>query len=128
MKSSFESPPRRVLPSVLEKIKSTYIVWHGYYNTLPKTQKYTLGNKVDNLFTDLIETVSTAIFLKQADKLPFLRQAIRKLDTLNIFIMILWETQSLDEKKYITLSLSLNEIGKMLGGWYGKLDKENSPS
>jgi len=66
--------------------------------------------------------------LKQADKLPFLRQAIRKLDTLNIFIMILWETQSLDEKKYITLSLSLNEIGKMLGGWYGKLDKENSPS
>jgi len=112
---------------VLEKIKSAYILWHRYHDTLQKTQKYTLGNKVDDLFTDLIEAVSTAIFLKQADKIPFIRHAIRKLDTLNIFIMILWETKSLDEKKYITLSIPLNEVGKMLGGWYGKLEKENSP-
>jgi len=31
--------------------------------------------------------------------------------------MILWETKSFDDKKYITLSVMLEEIGKMLGGW-----------
>jgi hypothetical protein len=41
--------------------------------------------------------------------------------------MILWETKSLDDKKYITLSVILDEVGKMLGGWNGQLIKQNSP-
>jgi hypothetical protein len=41
--------------------------------------------------------------------------------------MVLWETKSLDNKKYIALSLPVDEIGKMLGGWNGQLTKQNSP-
>ena len=41
--------------------------------------------------------------------------------------MILWETKSIENKRYIALSEPLNEIGRMLGGWNGKLTKENSP-
>lgn len=41
--------------------------------------------------------------------------------------MVLWETKSIDDKKYISLSEHLNEIGKMLGGWIGQLQKQNSP-
>ncbi len=37
--------------------------------------------------------------------------------------MILWETKSLDDKKYIGLSEKLEEVGKMLGGWNGQLTK-----
>ena len=41
--------------------------------------------------------------------------------------MILWETKSLDNKKYIAVSGPLDEIGRMLGGWNGKLtEKQNS--
>ncbi len=43
-----------------------------------------------------------------------------------IFLMMLWETKSLDNKKYIALSEKLNEIGRNLGGWRGKIEKENS--
>ena len=32
--------------------------------------------------------------------------------------MILWETKSLDDKKYIAISVKIDEIGKMLGAWY----------
>jgi len=39
----------------------------------------------------------------------------------------LWETKSLDNKKYIALSEELNEVGRMLGGWYGQLKKQTSP-
>lgn len=41
--------------------------------------------------------------------------------------MILWETKSLDNKKYINLSIKIDEAGKMLGGWSGQLKKQNSP-
>jgi len=42
--------------------------------------------------------------------------------------MILWEAKSLDNKKYIALSMKIEEIGKMLGGWNGQLLKQNSPN
>lgn len=35
----------------------------------------------------------------------------------------LWETKSLDNKKYIALSEKIDEIGRMLGGWNGQLTK-----
>ncbi len=41
--------------------------------------------------------------------------------------MVLWEAGSLETKKYAALSLPLEEIGKMLGGWNGQLQKQNSP-
>jgi hypothetical protein len=40
--------------------------------------------------------------------------------------MVLWETKSINDKKYIALSLQMEEIGKMLGGWNGQLTKQNS--
>jgi hypothetical protein len=49
------------------------------------------------------------------------------MDTSKILLMILWETKSLDNAKYIALSEPLDEIGKMLGGWLGQLQKQNSP-
>jgi len=120
-------PPARFLP-VLEKIKRAYIIWHEYHNTLPKTQRYSLGNRIDKIFIELIEAISTAIFLAKEEKLPYVRLSIRKSDTLKILIMILWETKSLDNNKYVTLSIPLDEAGKMLGGWNGQLAKQNSPA
>ena len=35
--------------------------------------------------------------------------------------MVLWESKSLEDKKYINLSVKLEEIGKNLGGWNGQL-------
>ena len=50
--------------------------------------------------------------------------------------MIIWETKSFDDQKYISLSLKIEEFGRDLGGWNGKLlksiqqlqDKQNSPN
>ena len=112
---------------MLQKIKSAYLLWYGYYKTLPKTHRYSLGKRVDNLFAEIIEAVATASFLAKGEKLPYVRLAIRKTDALKIFLMILWETKSLDNKKCICLSQKIDEIGRMLGGWSGQLVKQNSP-
>ncbi len=119
------SPPPTLLP-LLQKIKSTYLVWYEYYPTIPKTHRYSLGQKIDTIFIEIIEALATASYITREEKMPFVRVSIRKTDTLKILLMILWESESLDTKKYIALSIKIDEIGKMLGGWHGQLQKQNS--
>ena len=122
--SDFTPPP--LLP-LLAKAKTTYLVWITFYQTLPKIHKHSLGQKIDTILVEIIEAIAIASFLYREEKIPWIRLAIRKTDTVKILLMILWETKSLDDKKYITLSMGINEIGKMLGGWNGQLIKQNSP-
>lgn len=79
------------------------------------------------MFIEIIEAVSAAAFLSREEKLPYVRLATRKVDALKLLCMILWETKSLDTKKYIALSEILDEVGKMLGGWNGQLAKNSTP-
>lgn len=125
------TPPRsnlqeKLLP-ILQKIKSVYIFWYTIYHTVPKTHRYTLAIKIDNLSIEIIEMVSSASFVKKEDKIPYLRTAIRKSDTLKVLLLVLWETRSIDTKKYELLSMPIDEIGRMLGGWLGQTEKQNSP-
>ena len=119
-------PPQRVLP-VLQKLKSAYLLWYGYYHVLPKPHRYSLGQRVDTLFIHAIEAVATASFLPREAKQPYVHVAIRKVDTVKLLLLMLWETKSLEEKQYIALSLQLDEAGRQLGGWNGQLTK-NSPA
>ena len=124
-------PPPQLLP-VLAKVKSCYLVWITFYQILPKIHKYTLGQKIDTLFIEIIEAIAIATFLSQEEKHPLVKLAIRKTDTLKILLMVLWETKSIDNKKYLALSVKIEEIGRMLGGWSGQLrkneQKQNSPA
>ena len=104
-------------------MKEVYLQWYGYYQILPKLHRHSLGERVDTLFVEIIETIASAGFLGRNEKAPYVRVAIRKTDTLKILLMVLWETKSLDNKKYAAVSVRVDEIGKMLGGWYGKLTK-----
>ncbi|MEK7479870.1 MAG: four helix bundle protein [Patescibacteria group bacterium] len=73
-----------------------------------------------------MEAISAAAFLPRDEKMPYVRLATRKNDTIKLLLMVLWETKSLDNKKYAVLSERMDEIGKMLGGWQGQLKKQNS--
>ena len=120
-------PPARKLLPVLERVKQAYLLWHTYHAELPKLHRYSLGARIDTLFIEIIEAISVAAFLVREEKLPYVRLATRKVDTLKLLCMILWETKSLDMKKYIALSELLDEVGKMLGGWNGQLTKNSTP-
>jgi len=74
-----------------------------------------------------MEMVSAAAFLPKQEKLPYLRIAIRKFDTIKLLLLVLWESKSLDNKKYAALSAPVDEIGKMLGGWQGQIMKNSTP-
>jgi len=110
----------------LQKSKDLYLLWYNAYKSLPKEHRYTLGIKIDNLLTELIEATACASFLVGLEKLNYIKMAIRKVDAVKIFLLILWETKSLDNKRYLTLSEKIQEIGRMLGGWSGQVIKQNS--
>jgi hypothetical protein len=113
---------------VLERTKSAYLLWHTYHEKIPKIHRYSLGARIDTLFIEIIESLAAATFLGKEEKLPYVRLSIRKLDTLKVLLLILFETKSLDTKRFIILAEKLEEIGRMLGGWYGQLTKQNSPA
>ena len=81
--------------------------------------------KIDNLYIETMEAVSTAAFLAPQEKIPYVRLATRKVDALKLLLMILWETKSIEAGRYIALSEKMDEVGKMLGGWQGQLAKLN---
>lgn len=108
-------------------LKNAYALWLSYGPHLPKAARYTLGEKIDRALLDGLEYALAASFAKPTEKALFLSAAIRKTDLAQVLVQLAWETRVLDEKKYLALAETLSTAGRMLGGWLGKTEKENSP-
>jgi len=72
---------------------------------------------LDNLTLEIFETVIRAGYLPKNLKSPFIEKAIAQLSLLKILLRLSYETKNVDFKKYLKLQESLQEIGRMLGGW-----------
>lgn len=84
---------------------------------IPKSSRYTLGQRIENKFLDLLELSYTAYFIEKEQKVEKIAGCIFHLDTLKFLISIAWETKLISHKQYEDLALKLGEIGKMLWGW-----------
>jgi len=102
---------------VIEHAVSVYKLWYEYRDHFPKKSRYTLGDRIDTIFIQLVELLWAAGYQGKDEKLPTIAAAIRKLDGLKFLLRIAWEIKILDSTKYASLSEPLFEIGKMLGGW-----------
>jgi len=111
----------------LLKTVEVYKVWHAHYSNFPRLSRFSLGAKIDNLFTDLIELLLLAGFAGVDQKYTFVVRAATKLDLLKFFMQVAWEVKCLDHKKYSLYANSLNEIGRMIGGWQKQLLKKQPP-
>lgn len=120
-------PNRATLP-ILKRLITVYKSWHETMPNLAKTSRYTLGEKIDTLFLEVIELIYAASFLPKEEKLPSLQKAMAKTDLLKFFFQIGWEIKSLDVKKYIMFSEQLDEIGRQLGGWARQSSQKETPA
>lgn len=82
---------------------------------LPKKVRFTLSNRINNLALDLVEDLVEARYSR--NKTTALRSANLKLEKLRILIRISFESSLLPQKTYKHSVYSINEVGKMLGGW-----------
>ena len=93
----------------------------------PKTYRHTLGGKIDNYFLELLENIFTSLYLSGDRKINRIGISISKLDGVKFFFQLSWENKCLSNERYAMISVQLDEIGKMLGGWRKGLEKKTPP-
>lgn len=115
----------QILP-VVEHVLSVYKTWYGYRDNFPKKSRYTLGDKIDTRFLNVLEFLSIATYQGVAEKIPTLERSLAGVDTLKFLLRIAWEIRAIDEKKYAVLSEGLQEAGRQIGGWIKGLKTKTS--
>jgi len=117
------SSPSAAETPIIIKFNESYKLWHGFLIHIPRLTRYTLGAKIDTIFTECLELSLLAGYSAKETKLPIIQKLSIKFDLLKFFLKLLWEMKALDNKKYTALSQPLSEIGNMIGGWLNSLKK-----
>ncbi len=116
MNVSFDTP-------IFTKTYDFYKEIYQLRNCLPKQDRYTVWQKVENMTLEVLEEILIAISLPQNRKGNILEEASKKLNILRVFIRLSKDVKAIDNKKYILLQEELDEIGRMLGGWMRSINK-----
>jgi hypothetical protein len=108
---------------IFVKTYELYKAFYKYLPNFPKKDRYTLGQRCEATLLDLLESIILAGNLSRHDKHSTLKQASIKVDLLKVLFRLLKDLRIIDVKKYLILEESLQEIGRMLGGWIKTTDQ-----
>lgn len=100
---------------IFTKLYELYKTLSETLPSFPKTQRYTLGQRLENTVIDILELLFAIPF--SPTRSAILEHMSIKLDLLKVLLRLAKDTQSISTNKYIELQIILQEIGKMLGGW-----------
>jgi len=81
----------------------------------PKSFRFSVAVKLENLILDFIEFTSVANMRKQ--KLPLLEKADETLARLRLLFRLSYEMRFVNLQSYEHGSKCLAELGRLLGGW-----------
>lgn len=99
------------------KTYELYKLLHSYHNQIPKMERYTLWQKIENTTLSLLEALIETTYRKGEERLQSLYILSNKLDLLKVLVRLARETKTIDNKKYIRIQEIVQEMGKMIGGW-----------
>lgn len=116
----------KFVPVVLT-LKDAYNLWQQLLPHCAKTQRRTLGEKVDGLFLETLEWAFRASYLSGQQKSEVIGNAVVRLDSVKFFLLVGWEVDMLTDKQYARLSAPLVEASKMLVGWKEYVEKKTPP-
>lgn len=109
----YETP---VFITVFDLLTEYHLLRHKF----PKTEKYTLGEKIEeNLLTVLISIVEAGHAKKQYKIAP-IEHALTKTECVKILIRLAAAINLITEKQYLSFQERIHRIGQMLGGWRNK--------
>ncbi len=102
---------------IFKKTYDLYKTFYGYRALIPKQDRHTIWQKSEDLILGILEEILMASKLYGTAKTPVLENASVKLNLLRVFIRLMKEVRTIDNKRYAVLEESVDEIGRMLGGW-----------
>jgi hypothetical protein len=101
--------------SVIQKVYDFTLWYVPIVNRLPRSHKFTLGDRVVNLLYDIHEELLRAKYEKE--KLPRLQRANMGLEVLRYRTRLLRDFQLICPERYRFAAEAINAIGVELGGW-----------
>jgi len=101
----------------IQKTYDLYRELHEYTKKFPKGDKYSIGERIKITILDILELFMEAESAKRDWKEQALEKVNRKLGIAKLLIRLSHDTKILDDKKYLSLTERLLEIGRMTGGW-----------
>jgi len=102
---------------IFKKCYELYKTFNEYRKLVPKKDRFTIFERTECIIIDILEGIMQASGQQKKEKLPTLETVSHKLNILRVFIRLMKDSKAIDQKKYITLENTTDEIGRMLGGW-----------
>jgi hypothetical protein len=89
---------------------------------LPKTQRYSLGQSLENSTLELMEQLIMAKNAPKPMKAGYLIKALAQQEIATLKLRLYLELKLANETKIFQAQSSLRDIGRMTGGWYKSLN------
>lgn len=106
-----------IIEKAYHLLKSTIPMLEG----LPRSQKFTLGDRIQNHLSDLLEFLIRAYYSPSSEKRPILNQINIHLEILRYYFRLGYERGHYNSLKYQELAEKTDEIGRITGGWLKSL-------
>jgi len=88
---------------------------HRATHQFPREYKYTLGQRLKEMISDLLNCIVAAN--SKEDKAKILEKAMLKLEQLRIHVRLTCDLKVIKLKKYEYFNRTIEEIAKQLSGW-----------
>ena len=82
---------------------------------LPKSYKFTTGERIHNTALDVLEALIEATYTRE--RTQHLRRANLGIEKLRFLLRLAADLRLLDRRRYEYAARSLDETGRLVGGW-----------
>jgi len=111
---------------LFQAVYKLYLAWYLRCQTIPKKDRFTIGQKAENTLLEIMTLVVSAYHTKDSvRKREILSQINIKVEGIKILFRLAKNVKAIEQQPYIDYESRLQEIGKMLGGW---MRQTQSPS
>ncbi len=109
--------------TIIAKVYELLKIGLPFIARLPRNHKFTYGDRVQNMLSDLLELMIEAYYAPANQKRPILNKINILLEKLRYFFRLGYDLGLFDSIKYKDFAERINEIGRMCGGWLKSLSK-----
>lgn len=113
---------------MIEHTKEVYRAWVPIRRNMPRTERFGIGERIDSRLLGLMELLRKASYSAIPQKIAILEQASLTTDSIRFFLQLAWEVELMPNVQYAPLANTVEEIGRMIGGWRKGLITKTSAS
>ena len=94
--------------------------------SIPKSQRFTFGQRLDNLTLDSVMLVVKAIYSGSSGKKQCLKDLNLLLEQLRVLWRLVHDRRWISNQQLLFVNGKVDEIGRMAGGWLKQQEERNA--